>query len=416
MAVRGLELGLRRQASRRVGAQGDIPRFGGVAREGNPGNVPPNRFWRLVNTRFVPTGGLKSRQTVEYFNRSAVIHSSAAVINSLYDFQTTVLRRLYLLVRGCVGISPTVGASLMWFDHDQSPIMQRGVYYSTASSLPYFAAFDGFLHIGLDTALGKFATINPPYGVEGIAGSGSTQNQPIATFAGFAVKNMKTFDSKLFVALDAGAGASKIATWDGLAIRDDLTGINAPTQLGLWRNLLVLGFGSATNHIRTRVAGSSPGTWTTVAPGAGTVATEQMVSYKDNLYITDAAANVWKYDGTTLAIVRTVVGATMYGIESYEGYLYYSYETAANRARIGRYDGSSFTDNHKDLTTQVGTIKTPRRLRRYRGDLYVSVDHTVVSGLGSELLRSPGSTTSGTWTRYNLGASAANGIDDMGAF
>jgi len=387
-----------------------------MAPEGNPGNVPPNRFWSLTNTRFIPTGGLKSRQTIELFNRSAVIHDATATINSLYDFQTTVLRRLYLLVRGCIGISPSAGASLMWFDHDQAPIMQRGVYYSTATGFPYFSVFDGFLHIGLDTALGRFATINPPYGVEGLAGSGSTQNQPIATFAGFAFKNLATFDTKLFLALDAGAGASKISTWDGQAIRNDLTGIDTPTKFGRWRDLLVVGFASATNQIRTRVAGSSPGTWTTVTPGAGTVATEQMVSYKDNLYITDAAANVWKYDGTTLAIVRTVVGATMYGIEAYEGFLYYSYQTAGGVARIGRYDGSTFTDNHKDLSAQVATLQTPRRLRRYRGDLYVSVDHTLASGLGSELLRSPGATTSGTWSRYPLGVAAANGIDDLGVF
>jgi hypothetical protein len=408
-----MELGHRRQASRRVGAQGDIPRFGGIAPEGNPGNVPPNRFWRLINTRFVPTGGIKSRQTIEVFNPLEPL-GSITHVTSLYDFQTTVLRRLYVMVRGCISISSSVGSSLMWWDHDQSPTLQRGVYYSTSSGLPYFAPFDGFLHIGLDSSLGRFTTVNPPYGQEALAGSGTTQQQPIATFPGFSFTALRAFDGKLFGALDAGAG-SKIITWDGQAVRDDLTGIPAPTQLGVWRNQLVAGFAAAANQIRIRRTGSTPGTWTTVTPGAGTIATEQMVSYKDNLYITDANNFIWVYDGATLTVAHAIVNAIMYGLEAFEGYLYFSYtDTGTSHGVIGRFDGTVWEDVHKDLTDQEPTHLYPKRLRRYRSDLYMAGATNTGSG---QLYVSPDSDTAGVWPAIiDGGGIAVGGIEDLGAF
>lgn len=383
----------------------------GMRTEGDPSSNAPNQPRMLVN--LLPRGGgYVPRAGSAAFNSTA-FQSSVACIRLIADYQLKTNKKLWMLGDGCPGVSSSAGFFIASLDQEQKPEFQRITYYSTLVSSVAIASFDKILHIGADAGLRKLQLIAQPYGTENITAAGSGEDTPIYTFSGFVIRCLMTFDGLLFIGLDGGAGASKIATWDGLAIRDDLTGINPPLAFGAYRiqnggDAIVVGFASGTNHIRIRGTGTSPGTWTTVTPSAGTVAvgqTNSMVSYKDVLYLADGSTNVWSYNGTTLAVARVPALATaVRTVEVFNGLLYFGYETLTS-ARIGKYDGTTWTDVEKNLTTQFTTPSSIRSLRGYRNCLLASG----VSGVsGGRLWFSPETATSGTWTEITPN-SAFNG-------
>lgn len=365
--------------------------WGGMVTNGDPAR---NSAWNprmLVNADIVD-GEIRERPgLVKRF--ASVLHTNASIRNIVHANMPTPFR-LYIVAAGCPGLSPSVGFSLNALDTEQDPEFQRMTYYSGTASQVVVGKYNRALYVGTDSDLRRWQAIRVPWGKENLSVSGSTQDTPLKTFSGFTIKCLREFDGMLFIGLDGGAGASKVVTYDGISFRDDVTGIDPPTCFADYRvqnggDAIVMGT-STGNNIYIRPAGDSPGTWTSI----GTAASVDMISYKDVLYIATGGANVSSWNGTTLtAAARSPAGATaVLSVEVFNGLLYFSYETAS-AAIIGKYDGSSWTDAEKNITTQFSGTTSVRTIASYCGFL---VGGGTRSSSG-RLWVSPGTTTSGTW-------------------
>lgn len=357
--------------------------------EGDPGTNPLGRPRYLQNVRF-EGGNLKGRDPILEINSTA-LQSSTAHVKDLYDFQTNKPRRLYVAYIGCPGVSTSVGLTLAWIDFDLSPPFQRGIYYLGAVDARLaVGSFDGKVLLGTDADLRALHVIVQSYGTESLASSGTEQSPPLVSFTGFLIGVIsRDFDGRVFIAMDnAGPGTSKVMSWDGLTAREDLTGLGLiPSSFCVWRDQLVMGFNDVLaigNQLRVRsrgdsTGGTAPSVWSTVL-ATGLSNAVNMVSYKDILYITDSAANVWRYDGTGVpTIVRTIAGAQLTGLAVHGGYLYFGYESSTARAIIGRFDGTTWTDSYKDMTTQDATLRNPTQIASYRGCLVLFIRTSTVA-------------------------------------
>lgn len=389
--------------------------WGGMLTEGDPSANEKNRPRLLENARFFG-GEITDRSGLTKLLAAQIDAAGGASVTYLGDHQITTPRKLWIVTDGCPGISSAVGFSLTCIDTEQDPEFQRVVYYDTLTSSFTIAGFDGNLHLGSDSVLRKLELLALPWGSsENLAVSGSSQDVPLVTFTGYDIGTMLEFDGKLFIGLDNGAGASRIVTWDGVSWRIDLDSIDPVTCFGLYRvtdggDCIVAGFGSGTNHIQYRPTGDSPGSWTTVAPGAGTLDARQMISYKDVLYLADVGGDVWDFDGTTLASARTPAGSTTCkSVATFGGNLIFGYATAA-AAIIGSYDGSSWTDAEKDFDAQFSGADDIRALAGYRGSLMVG---GIKGATGGFIWASPGADITGTYRQIVMAGANNSDFDQF---
>lgn len=412
------------------GAAPGFPRgFRGVVTEGDPGSIPIDTLYRAFNLRY--------RQGGEWWIRPGLVavgdtfHDSTSCIHSMLSYRTDPIR-LWITIFGCFGAGSVKGGTIYLFDPEQEPKLQAYTqYFSDVDRQIAIGEFDGRLFFGEGPNLRQITIVNTPYGTA-IDSLANTYDTSLFSFPGFRISALQDFDGKLFIALDGGAGASKIAVYDGVAVYDgtaptvaDLTGINPVTRFGLWRNKLVAGFATGTGHIRVRDAGTVPGTWTTVA-AAGVAAAQapSMVSFKDTLYIANGAQDIFSYDGTTLASARNIPGAgsasSAGGISSlavFNNDLYYAWNKLSNvHAMLGRFDSNSvgsgieWTDEWKDFTAQntVGNrldmLTIVRSLTVYRDVLFASFHNGGVFGFASNvpiaLASARNIDTAGLWTAY----------------
>lgn len=387
--------------------------WGGVYTEGSPARNPVHRPRALINAR-LQGGEIVERDGLTKFN-SSPFHNASACVRHIDNFQGEPLK-LWMTGDGCPDISSSSGRHVSAIDQEQDPEFQRVVYYDSASQSAVVARFDGHIYVGVDSDLRVLTLIIPEPGTEALTVGGSSQDRVVFSFttaAGYdddyTIRCMLEFDGKLFIGLDTGTGVSKIVTWDGVSIRDDKTTIDAPTCFGLYHvpsggDCIVAGFDSVTNGIKYRATGDSPGTWTDVSPGAGTLGALSMAAYKDVLYIADDSGDVWSWDGTTLQSAHSPGSATACrAVTVFNALLYFGYETAAS-ARIGKYDGSTWTDVEKNLTTQFSGTTSIHALKPYRNSLYAGV---IRSGAG-QVMFSPETTTSGSWTTALSNASTGD--------
>lgn len=341
-------------------------------------------------------GDVVPRRGITKFSTAAVVEN--AKFNVIDDFQTDPYR-LYFVTAGCLGVAGT-GYTINWYDQEQSPAIQRGVYYDMSSDEIILGNLDGHPFFGIGDQLRILKIIVPRFGEESVDLTGNRQDEPLVTYDGFVIRTLGNHKNSLMVGLDAGAGASKIGTWDGLTARDDLTMVDPPTASGKFRDLFVVGFDEASDEIRIR---ANDGTWSTLAPTAGgTIQSFRMRSYKDILYIAPGVGaadsdSLWSFDETNLVIAHTIAGATIYSVEEDGTYLYVGYMSATNKPTIARYDGSSWTDVHKDLSTLYSPtydVRTVEDMRWHRGFLYAGGNGPA----GGFIARSAKLDTSGTWT------------------
>lgn len=370
--------------------------WGGMMTSADPCRNPAFRPRMLVNCDLYD-GEIRQRPGLSKLFGSA-LHSGSACIRNIVPLNMPTPLKLWSVIAGCPGLSPTLGFSVNSIDMDQSPEFQRGVYYSTSSALPVLAKFAERMYLGLDSGLKRLQLIDQPWGTEGLSVSGSSQDTPLKTFTGYTVSCMIEFDGLLFIGLDAGAGASKVVTWDGISIRDDKTGIDAPTCFAKYRvqnggDALVMGTATG-NALYIRPAGASPGTWSSL----GTVAAVEMLSFRDVLYIATDGASLYSWDGATLAVARSPAGCTaMRCLAEFNNTLYFGYQTATS-AIIGKLTSAgAYTDIEKDLTTQFAN-SIIRVLASYRGFLIAGGS---ISGSGGRFWISPRATTSGTWKQIS---------------
>lgn len=334
--------------------------------------------------------------------------------------------RLWIVTVGCLGGGGSLGATVFSYDPEQSPEIQNvGYWFSNADKGMALGTYGGDLYVGDKANLRRFSLVAIPYGQQSSTIVASPPDALVRSFTGFSISFLCEFDGRLYVGLDAGAGASKIVSYDGLSFKDDITGIDAPVSAALWRDFMVVGFAAASGHIRYRAVGASPGTWTTVA--AGGVATcpgnNSMLSYHDKLYLVDGVQTIWSYDGSALTAVRVIATAgvptgTVEGVcalavlgGQQAGQMFYAYNLAANTgALVGKFDDSGsaiqWTDAHKDLTAQFSNLKYVRNLVSYRSVL-VAAFRSAGAATSLGLASSPGLNTAGTWDGTNPGSTGA---------
>lgn len=391
--------------------------YRGMYPDGNPASVPVNGLRVLINGR-LQGGQVVARPGQAKLNSSA-LDSATTCIGGLFDFQVGTRKSIMVIGDGCPAISSAVGFYLGLYDFDQSPAFQPQIYYNAATQRLAAGVYGDDLYLGLDNELKRYQAIDAGYGESALAISGSSQDIPILTLpAGFTlIPALQQFDGLLFIACEQGVGTSKVISWDGKTERDDVTGINAPTGFGLYRETLIMGYGGAPNRIDIRQVGDSPGTWTNVAPGAGTAAFKKGTSYKDLFYFTTGGEDLFSYNGTALTRITPgttgiAAGSVTFGIATFNGFLYVAYTTATNIARLAKFNGTVWTAIEKDFTSQFATVTAARPMALYRGNLVVGA---VQSGgpSGGVLLESPGTSTSGTWTRRTASLANNGDIDDI---
>lgn len=406
MGRRQPELGIRRPSLVRRTGQGGFPGFGGMLLDPDAGALPPNRLRFVENARFA-NGNVRTRPSLTPFSPNLGVNC----FNGLYDFQPVRPHKLVIFTSGCSFGGAVIGKSVLFFDMDQSQRVSYVNYYGSAGTSAIPAVFDGEVYIGFDSTFKKLAPLTAPYGIEPLTLGGKLLDVPITTFPGFTVRAMQAFDGKLFISLDNG-GASKVVTWDGLSIRDDDTAPGAPVLVfQTFRNMLVAGFAAASNKLRWRATGGSPGSWTDQAPAAGTIASVQMRSFKDNLYITSNDVNIWKWIGPGAGMTvdhALPANARSQGIDLFDrdANLYFSWDKSTDLGvRIGKYDGAAYTDTLKDLLAQfAGDGKFAGNLRSFYGSLYTAgasngAPSAFPAGTGF-IFGSPDSSLTGAWVRY----------------
>lgn len=396
-------------------AKKGVAEWGGMIpdADADAGAVPEFRPRFLANTRrrgggYVPRGGQAKLNSTALDTTSDV-----AAIRGLIDFEVSSRRSLYYVGDGCPSLGASLpGQNISWVDHEQSPFLQNGVYYDSASKSSIICEYGEDLYTSLDKSLRLFVLVNTRWGQSALGISGSSQDIPLISlptaFTQFSAGQQ--FDGYLFLGCDGGVGASKVIYWNGIGEKDSaLTTIDAPSRFGVYREKLILGYGaaSALNHIRVLSAGAPAGAWATVAPGAGTATFYRGVSYRDLFYFTTGQDYIYSFDGSALTqITRATMGITAASITRaigvMDGYLFVGYKDGAT-AKMARFDGTTWVGTHKNFTTQVAAARDPHQMAAYRGDLVVAVEEAGTPN-STYLWTSPGSTTTGTYTRVQAGS------------
>lgn len=326
-------------------------RWRGMQTEGDPSANPANRPRLIVNGR-LEGGAIVPRPGVGTWRSET---GTGWSVSSIDDFQMPRPKRLWAVFDGCPGVSSTAGFAVCYLDCEQSPMFQRVAYYSTLTKGLCIAGFGGNLYIGADSKLRRVEVLSQPYGTEAIVLSGSSLDEVIYDF-GDLITCLREFDGKLYIGVKHGAGAvNDIWTYDGITFRLDKTGIPPPVCFGVYHaptgeDAIFVGYEAASNKVSYRPAGDSPGTWTDVSPGAGTVESVQMIEWMDKLWIAGGTSGLWKYDGATLSNALAPATSDMRAVEKYNGDLYYGYTDTAgagasdDKGKIGKtVDGVNFT-------------------------------------------------------------------------
>lgn len=151
-----------------------------------------------------------------------------------------------------------------------------------------------------------------------------------------------------------------------LTLKDTATVAGVPQSIGT-RDRILTAFSGTDNVIRRYTEDGTAGNLT--MPGADFGITTKssyqvMAEYKGKVYILgtdDTGATIYSVDGDTVAVARTGLTGTAYTMAVFNGYLYYL--TGVN---LGRYDGTTWTDAHDDITALSGEM-----LVVYKGNLLV---------------------------------------------
>ncbi len=392
--------------------------WGGMFPDGDPESPPPNRPRLVINSTL--RNGLWTARGGQRAINATALHASDACIPGLFDFPVGTPRQLVVLGDGCPDVSSSVGFSANLYDHEQLPLFQPGVYYNGATVGVAAAVFGDNLYLGEDLSLRRMNAIRAPWGSKQLAISGPGQDTLIRTFTtGTSISALLAFDGKLFGCIDNG-GSSEVFYFDGVTIHDDSATLTDKVQrFALFRDTLILGFDGTPNEIQVRTIGAKPGSYSTVAPGAGTCNFWRAASYKDVLYITTNGEDLFSFDGTTLTRIPVATSgipanSKTYGIASAYGNLYVAYEdVTGTAAKLAKYDGSTWTAVEKNFTAQDATMRAALDLVLYRGNLHVAMrdSATIYS-----LFQSPGSSVTGTWTETSQSGSVSGPINELLVF
>lgn len=371
MGLRQPKLGESKPGRRRLGV--DFAKFRGMLLDTDPGAIPPGAHRMLENVDFL--GELAPRQGLRNQNEEPFL-SDEACISFGSDYQTDILR-LFIVAKGCPGVSTSVGRSVGFFDPDFSASFQRVLYYDWTTTTTIVAPYSGELYAATGPYLRRVVRVQTPVGVEPITVTGIRQDVNIFFFSGYSIKSMWEFNGLLFIGaeLDSDPTQSVIYSYDGLVMRIDRSGVVCPTFMIQYQETLVMGYADFTlNKLTVR---DKTGTYTDIAGGGTHMACVAAVSHQTFLFIADGVDTLWKFDGAAITSFRNVAGATFFNaVESFNGFLYYGYSSGADPTKhghIGRWiEAAVFEDNHHDMTVQDATVHSVDVLRGYRGRLFAA--------------------------------------------
>jgi hypothetical protein len=386
----------------------------GMMPDGNAAGIPDNYLRLLINGR-LRNGDVLARAGQEKVHNSTL--DADACVNGIFDFPLLgTPRQLYTFQDGCPGITGVVGESTAFYDQNSYPNFQSALYFDDASYSVAAAVHDGHLYLSKDNVLKRYQVVNAFWGTTQLSIAGSIQDVTIHEFEDFThITSLASFDGKLFIGVSGATYA--IYCYDGITISEDLTGLtDAPTRMVPYRETLVAGFDGSPNHIRVRPTGDPGATWSTVTPSGGTCSFLRGISYKDTLWITTGAEDLFSFDGSTLTrvpIATTTLPASCitYGVAVFDDNLYIGYEdVTAGHGKIAEYDGTTWTPAFKDCYTSDALVRV-RPLIAYRNSLVAG--GTTGTNI-NKILFSPYGTGTGTYkTVLPTGAGWSGSMNDF---
>ena len=330
--------------------------------------------------------------------------------------------RLWASHSGCIGVGIGTGCQINHIDPSETPSYQVfSSYIAETNRNNSLATYGTKLYTMDKSVLRELLQITPNAGQLISAILPSPVNIPIKEFTGFTGNCMLEFDGKLFIGLSNDAApntTSKIVSWDGTQFIDELTGIRAPQAFGLWRNTIVAGFDATGGNIQWRASGTAPGTWTNVALGGFVCSSAGNAMQEEGkyLWIASGVDKLFRWDGTSLTLQRTIAGCATDGngctvVTLHNGILYYGWNTpsAAYASRIGRHDvdsaggGLEWVDTYQDITGQQANFYYVRALKSYRGQIYAG-------GVRDWIVATPANDAKGTLVVINNGGGGSGQV------
>jgi hypothetical protein len=380
--------------------------WGGMWPDGDSSAVPDNRPRLLVNTR-LRNGEIRRRGGQVKMESTAIGGTNGRVIG-LRNFDVARPYSLYFVQDGCPSVSSTTGFSIGAFDYEQYPYAQPLTYGSAIGTNVVIGSFSDKLYAIKDTSFIDMQLYRAEFQTNTLSSAGTSMDiERFVLPSGFTSASfMQSFDGELYVGCINGA-SSAIYKFDGVTFESaGLTGIAAPTGAGVYRESLIVGYGGSPNYISIM---SMSGSWTTAAPGAGTVimrGPHTGTSYRDIFYFAGNTSDVWSYNGTTLAAIGTATtGLNASALVkdmcvANDGKMYVLWEYANHSAcGIASFDGTTWTPIAKNLKTQISTLNGAYNIRSFKGALFVAASTSTAGGLW---LASPVADYTGTYTSYTL--------------
>lgn len=388
-----------------------FPRWRGVNKQGRPSSIQPNELRDGINLRFsgddiVNRGGQSQLSANTVTGCVFGIHENPSQWQSVKFYAASD--------------EPTTVS----YSQEDDPVVQTitDTCPSSARNLGY-VAFNGLLHYASGLTLYKVEPIPVLPGQDQSDVGGLTRAVKLATLADSAntsavMPPTLDDDDNIFIGSTTNG---EVYRWDGTSIIEDTgTALGASPQVLVVYHEDLFVFG---NHYANKRAG---GAYTSVSMPGGLTSFRPFdaVIYKDVLYIagydrvsgTEFNPKILSYNGTALAVARSpsatgTVGEADEGVRSlavFNGFLFYGWRdpgSGSGLGKIGRFDGSSWVDDHKVLHTQFGNTQTMSLLAQPYSLFAIAWE---CSG-SAKIVESPGTTTSGTWVdRGTLGTQAAN--------
>lgn len=416
----------------RVG--GKIPRQRGARRECDPGAIPPDRFRDVINGRFVGLE-LASRGGQSKLTASPLGGCITGIFSAEYQDATPAggnnwssavfNNELYLGSQrgGTFGAPPYSWSVRKVTNFSANPKMFMHVQ---GTGVLHF--YDPLLNPTMQLYTGEVleaARLTGGPNLSDYSSSGGSQNDLISCMLGFS--------GNLFVGQKGlTAPLNGVYRLDGLVLVPDDVPPSEPGNSTV--QFLAALAGSlyaawASNGVGANPPGFAPGhpiirkrtgadSWSTLAtfPNSTTVShsIQDVAVYSGLIWLlvrrtdytgstaTGGSIQLWTFDGVTLALARTVVTevATPPTVAAaalwvFNGLLYYGWGPAgATALRLGTFDGSVYTDTHKNFTgiANQNVMKSHPLLREFNGSLCAIDDSQ------GHLVLSPGVNTAGAWT------------------
>lgn len=399
-----------------------IPKFGGMRREGPRYAIPPHQFYDLQNVRLVG-GELVAR------GGQSKLNSGAALSGCIYGMGQVEpdegggktgagMGAFGLMIGGRTildiynpELSPTVQVLLTGLAATTSEFVHSGKLWALDSGHQISLSPDGLGGI-VGEKRQVFATpsgnLPSASGIEG--GSSGTAH---AAVVAPTVDADRVGERDLWFITDSDI----LYYWTGKQVVEDATGLTGAKLLFHYNEDLYV---AANNSLKKR----DDGDWTAITfpttgmYSGGTFRPLCYRQYSGDLYIggidVESGGSIYygrilKYDGSTLAHVNdTHLGNSetddpvIAGMEVFDSKLYYlNYDPAGQKLYVGQFNGTTWTDTHKDFTGQVSGVEKGYSPRLFRGDLYI------IDGTNKDLYRSPGTSVDGTWVKVNSSSFSA---------